>query len=167
MPLRSVLLAAGLSFCAVAGAAPTAPLCKPQERVVFACRAGKKLVSLCAAGDLQKDSGRLIYRIGRDAAHVELEHGTAANPRESGYSYAYDGWAKGASQTVGFRRGEFTYLVNHAAGAFGVDGGPNVASVRVLKGTHEVVGISCDEPSATDYLYDELNKLGLPAVKLD
>lgn len=161
MLIRTLLLAAAGLVSIAAQAAPVATLCKPQERAVFACRATKKLVSLCAAGDLQKDGGRLIYRFGRDAAHVEMEHGAAASPRESGFSYDYWSWAKGEAVMVGFMRGDFTYLVYHAAGAFGVDGGPNVASVRVLRNAREVVEISCHEPSATDHIYEELNKLGL------
>lgn len=144
-----------------AGAAPA--LCHAPERVVFACQAGVKTVSLCALGDLRADAGRLIYRFGRDAAHIELEYGLAANPLQSGYRFDYSPWGKGESVTVQFRNGVFTYLVNHAAGAFGVDGGPNVASVRVQRDGRDLAEIPCHEPSATDHLYQELAELGLPS----
>jgi len=44
-----------------------------------------------------------------------------------------------------------------------VDGGPNVASVRVLRGAKQVAHIPCHEPSAVDHSYEELSKLGLPS----
>jgi len=158
-----VRLAVLCSLSLLSALSGAASLCKAGERVVFSCSTGKKMVSLCASGELQQDEGRLIYRFGRDAAHVELEHGAHASPAQSSFTFDYAPWAKGASRTVAFERGEFNYIVNHAAGAFGVDGGPNVASVRVLRGEKQVAHIPCHEPSAVDRLYEELSKLGLPS----
>lgn len=152
------------SLCTLAAISDAAPLCKTGERVVFSCTAGKKMVSLCAIGQLQQDGGRLIYRFGRDADHLELEHGANSNPAKSSYTFDYESWAKGASRTITFERGEFKYIVNHAAGVFGVDGGPNVASVRVLRNQKQVADIACHEPTAVDHLYDELGNLGLPSA---
>lgn len=70
--LRGLLAMVGI---VAAAASPAANLCKPGERVVFACTARPKLVSVCAAGNLSQPEGRLVYRFGRDASHVEMEHG--------------------------------------------------------------------------------------------
>lgn len=149
-------------LCTLSTISSAASLCNGNERVAFSCRAGQKTVSLCVAGNLQQSTGRLIYRFGRDADHVELEHGASSSPAKASFTFNYSSWAKGESVTVGFKRGDFKYSINHAAGVYGVDGGPNVASVLVLRGEKKVAEISCHEPSATDNMYEELGKLGLP-----
>lgn len=159
--LRPLLIAAVALTLAVTGQA--ASLCKPDERVVFACTAKPKRVSACASGNLSRPEGRLIYRFGRDAAHVELEHGADKPPREAGFRFGYDGWAKGASSRLMFTRGGFRYVVEHAAGVFGVDGGDNYAQVQVWRGDQLLATVRCDEPSAQDHLYEVLQPLGLPA----
>ncbi|WIV97975.1 hypothetical protein [Kinneretia aquatilis] len=158
---RAFVSAVAALLTSVASTGNASGLCQPTERVAFACVAGKKQVSLCATGDLEAAAGRLMYRFGQDASHVELEFGGHANPKTVGFTFDYETWAKGASRTVGFKKGQFVYLVNHAAGAFGVDGGDNEASVRVLRGEKEVANIACHEPSAIDHLYEELSRLGL------
>lgn len=158
---HALISAVAVLLASMPSAGSAAALCNPPERVVFACSAGKKQVSLCASGDLQAAAGRLIYRFGQDASHVELEFGGHANPKTVGFTFDYQTWAKGASQTVGFKKGQFVYLVNHAAGVYGVDGGDNEASVRVLRGESEVANMACHEPSAVDHLYEELHRLGL------
>lgn len=143
-------------------ASPAASLCKPAERVVFACTAKPKQVALCASGDLRRPEGRLVYRFGRDAARVELEHGADKPPREAGYRYDYSPWAKGASSLLAFDRGGYLYVLEHASGAFGVDGGDNVAQLRVMRGETVLTIIRCHEPSTVDRLYEELQALQLP-----
>ena len=161
---RVIIPSLAFALAASSEAGNAATLCKASERVAFSCIAGKKTASLCASGDLQQSEGRLIYRFGKDASHIELEHGVQSNPSQSGFSFDYSPWAKGASTTVGFKRGQFSYFVNHAAGVYGVDGGPNMASVRVVQGSKTVADIACDEARAIDHMYEELQKLGLPAA---
>ena len=148
------------SFATIGSAAS---LCDANTRVVFSCAAGEKVVSLCAKGNLKTADGRLIYRFGRDADHIELEHGATSNPAKSSYTFNSESWAKGQSSTIAFERGQYKYIVNHAAGVYGVDGGPNTASVRVLRGQKQVASISCHEASAVDHFYEELTEVGLPS----
>ena len=158
--LRPGLWAAAL--LATAAASPAATLCKPGERVVFACTAQPKLLSVCATGDLRRPEGRLIYRFGRDAAHVELAHGGNQSLHDAGYRWTYSTWAKGETTVLAFSRGDYGYTLDHSHGAFGVEGGDNFAELRVTKGEQELATIRCHEPSAVNHLYDELNHLNWP-----
>ena len=158
---RLDLLAAALLFTTLAS--PAATLCKPGERVVFACTASPKQLAVCATGDLHQPEGRLIYRCGRDAAHIELEHGASQPPRAAGYRWAYQPWAKGETTILAFSRGEHGYTLDHSHGAFGVDGGDHFAELRVSRGEQALATIRCHEPSTVNALYGELNKLQLPS----
>lgn len=158
---RRAPVAAALLATSIAGHA--ASLCMPDERVVFSCTARPKLVSVCAVGDLGRPEGRLVYRFGRDAAHVELAHGADKPPHEAGFRYLYDTWGKGESTTLTFQRGGYGYFLQHAHGAFGVDGGDNFAELRVMRDDQLLATIRCDEPSAVDRLYRELDALKLPS----
>jgi hypothetical protein len=142
----------------------TVSLCKAKERVIFSCNAHEKIVSLCAKEDLRREAGSLTYRFGKSNDAPELEYSNGSSPLNTKFSYEYDGWAKGSSLTVSFKRGEYSYFVNHAAGAFGVDGGPNRAGVEVLKNNNRVAYIACNEETAVDHLEEELGKAGLPTV---
>jgi len=160
--LHRGLLAAVLSAYGASAAAAT--LCKPSERVVFACTAGPKQVAVCAMGDLRRPEGRLVYRFGGDAARVELEQGVDKPPREAGYRYDYEAWAKGSSKRLAFERAAYRYEIVHASGAYGVDGGDNFAELRVSRGGQALATLRCHEqPSAVDRLYEELNDLALPS----
>jgi hypothetical protein len=159
--LREIGLIGMLIAANGASAAPQA-LCHPQERVVFSCPANQKTISLCASGDLRGTNGHLVYRFGKDLSHVELAYGASPASSPPPFSFDYSSWAKGESSAVSFNRGTYRYIINHAHGAFGVDGGPNVAGVQVLLGKKKIADISCNEPKATDNIYQELHGANLP-----
>lgn len=48
-------------------------LCTENERSLYSCTMGKKLLSICASNDLSKSTGYLQYRFGR-IDHLELQY---------------------------------------------------------------------------------------------
>jgi hypothetical protein len=47
---------------------------------------------------------------------------------------------------------------------YGVDGGPNTAGVRVMRGSKEIATIACNESTTVDSIYSELRDVGLPST---
>jgi hypothetical protein len=163
MKIRALgTVALSLLGISIIGECQEQSLCNGKERVVFACSTQNKIVSLCASGDLRSNEGRLIYRFGRSAKRVDLEYGSEISLKKSTFTYLHNPGAKASASTVGFMKDGHHYLIKHAAGVYGYDGGPNFASIRVLKGAQEFSKISCNEPKAIDHIYEELNEISLP-----
>ena len=81
LAMRQSALAVGLTALLlaspVAGAATS--LCEGAERVIFACRVGAKLVSLCEAPTTGEGVGLLQYRIGRPGRMLEMRYPEATD----------------------------------------------------------------------------------------
>ncbi|WP_288380803.1 hypothetical protein [uncultured Massilia sp.] len=128
---------------------------------MFACEAKPKIASVCAAGNFKVQTGSLIYRFGKFGEKAELVYGSSPATVTSRFDYQYDSWGKGEETSLKFKVGKFAYVVHHAHGAFGVDGGANRAGVWVSRGMEQVADIECDETSTVNRLYDELNGTNL------
>lgn len=109
------------------GAKPAAQrtsFCTPAETVVFACRTGAKMASVCAS----KDSGPkayLQYRFGKLDGSEPLEQvlpeggQVAAARAANGESVPFSG---GGGAWLRFRKGQFTYTVYTGIGNWGPKG---------------------------------------------
>ncbi|WP_342117560.1 hypothetical protein [Pseudoduganella sp. OTU4001] len=139
-------------------------LCRAGERIVFSCQAGAKTVSLCAAGTGLRE---LTYRFGAPGRPLELEYSNKEVPVKARFWFDSESWPKGSSSAVSFEIGGHRYVVYHAHGVFGVDGGPNRAGVRVERGEEEIANIACHEKSAIDRLSEELRDSGLAPARAD
>lgn len=144
-------------------AAPIGHWCKPDERLVFACHAGTKTVSLCARGDLAGPGGALAYRFGKLNAPVELEVGAAGAAMKKMFSYENAISAAGFSRLIRFKRGSINYVVNHLALHYPDKPADNVVgAILVVLMPDKVVRIECDEPSAIDNMPAEMDGKGFP-----
>ncbi len=146
-----------MSACMQSHVAASKSLCVPNEQTVFTCEAKAKIASICANGNFKSRTGSLKYRFGEFGKTPELEYGSSPATVASRFKYQYYAWGKGEETSLTFQIGKFAYVVHHAHGAFGVDGGPNRAGVRVLRGTEQVADIQCDETSTINRTYDALN----------
>lgn len=65
-------------------------LCAKDERIIFSCevRRSAKLVSLCASGELTKESGYLQYRFGLPA-RIELEFPKGRKGTQQQFRYSH------------------------------------------------------------------------------
>lgn len=105
-------------------AAQRSSFCTPAEMVVFACRTGAKMASVCAS----KDSGPkayLQYRFGKLDGSEPLEQvlpeggQVAAARAANGESVPFSG---GGGAWLRFRKGQFTYTVYTGIGNWGPKG---------------------------------------------
>lgn len=92
-----------LSAAAPAPRAPSAPLCKSGETVIFQCGAGRRTIALCgsAAG-----ARTVEYRFGTPAK-LELVQSSQAG----GMVQADVGYSGGGASQVRFNRGGYSYIV--------------------------------------------------------
>jgi hypothetical protein len=110
-------------------------LCTAQESIVFACKTGSKLVSVCA--DLQAGPGRgyVQYRFGRPGApEMLLPAGKLPPPKAAtGGTESYSG---GGSAWLRFRRGSYAYTVFSGIGRWGPKGA-----------TRDTAGLLVEQPA--------------------
>jgi hypothetical protein len=101
-----------------------ASFCAPQEEVVFACRTGAKLASICASRDASATRGYVQYRFGkpdsRQSLELALPEDRPAPPKAAtGESVAFSG---GGGAWMRFRKGGFAYVAYTGIGRWGPNG---------------------------------------------
>jgi hypothetical protein len=108
-------------------------LCTPEEFMVWACEAGRRLVSICASRDLSPTAGYVQYRIGLPGA-LELEY-PAQRVHPRGH-FAVTTFGSG-DQNVKFSNGGYDYEVVEILRS-GDDG------IEVSKDGQKVSRITCN-----------------------
>lgn len=98
--------------------------CTPREIVVFACRTGAKLVSVCASRDASPTRGTVQYRFGKpdsnDPLELAIPAGTPIPPKAAtGENVPFAG---GGGSWLRFRSGPFAYVVYSGIGKWGPRG---------------------------------------------
>jgi hypothetical protein len=98
--------------------------CSAQESIVFSCRTGAKMVSICASQDASAHKGYLQYRFGqpdsREALELRLpETPTPANKAASGESVPFAG---GGGSWLRFKKGAYAYVAYTGIGKWGPRG---------------------------------------------
>jgi hypothetical protein len=106
------------------GKANQTSFCTPLETVVFACRTGAKLVSVCASKDASTARGSLQYRFGKPDAQAPLEIALPEAPSlpakaANGESVPFSG---GGGSWLRFHKGPFAYVVYSGIGKWGPKG---------------------------------------------
>lgn len=155
-PALAVGLATLLLASPVAGAATS--LCQESERVIFACRVGAKLVSLCevqAAGD---GVGSLQYRIGRPGRMLEMRY-PAATDSDLAFRAGSTMLAGGGGAWVEFNRGRYRYVVY----SFLMRGKSEVAGVAVEAEGARLATLRCRGPVISELGPDYFTAAGLAA----
>ncbi|MDX9742240.1 MAG: hypothetical protein RBT59_00295 [Arcobacteraceae bacterium] len=85
--------------------------CSEDERIVFSCNTGKKVVSVCASQDISPNSGYLQYRFGKLGSPEAI---IPSNPQDF-RSVAY-GWSAKMGSGIGFEIGNFDYGIDTYGG---------------------------------------------------
>lgn len=140
------LLLAGSATARVTPA--PASLCTSSERVAFTCRAGAKIISLCASGDV------LRYRFGKPGK-TELTYPTGATPARSAFRFSSAAYSGGGEARVRFSNGAYDYLLYTAmiAGSWNPDGTRDhemLDGVLVRKAGRKVANIRCTTAPEND-----------------
>lgn len=147
-------------------ARPTS-FCTPAETVVFACRTGAKMASVCASKDAGP-KGTLKYRFGKLDGSEPLERilpeGQVAPARAaSGESVAFSG---GGGAWLRFRKGQFTYTVYTGIGNWGPKGEKRTkAGLHIEHAGKPLATLKCQEEPISLLGPDWFEKAGVKSNK--
>jgi len=165
--LLSPVIALALFDAAYAADDGKQALCGTSEIVVFACRSGKKLVSVCASNDASIDRGYLQYRFGKPDAAIAPELTLPARqllPAQAahGENVAYAG---GGGSWLRFRNGEHGYVVYTGIGRWGADGETmEKQGVQVEHNGDVVANLPCSGPLVSELGPEWFERMGINAA---
>lgn len=127
-------------------------LCKSNEKNIFSCATGEKVISLCAVITESKEKNILTYRFGKEDAIPELEYSSKEGEDINKYfQYAYYGYAKGTTHEVSFKKGKYTYIIAQERHAYIA---PNGSGVIVEKNNEKVAELKCNNSAPDSNLND-------------
>lgn len=140
--------------------------CSSREMVVFACRIGAKLVSVCAANEISATSGYLQYRFGKpnagNAMELMLPNGETVPP-EAAVGEAVP-FAGGGGSWLRFRNGAYGYAVYTGIGRWGPNGETaEKQGVLVTKGGKTVANLRCTGDLTSELGPDWYDNAGVTA----
>jgi hypothetical protein len=150
--------------------ASQASFCTPLETVVFACRTGSKLVSVCASNDASATKGYLQYRFGkldsREPMEMTLPEGEIAPSRAaSGENVPFSG---GGGSWLRFRKTDTSYVVYSGIGKWGPKGETmEKQGVVVERGGQTITNLACTGALTSELGPDWFEKTGVTAKGQD
>lgn len=140
--------------------------CAGVEDVVFACRTGAKLVSVCAAKELSRNRGSVQYRFGKPDSSDPLElmlpeDGPLAAKSATGENVPFAG---GGGAWLRFKKGAYTYTVYTGIGKWGPKGETREkAGLQVMQGGKSVASLKCTGPVTSQLGPEWFEKTGVKA----
>jgi hypothetical protein len=165
---RTVALVSAARIVDAKPAAQRTSFCTPAETVVFACRTGAKMASVCAS----KDTGAkayLQYRFGKLDGSEPLEQvlpegGQIAAARvATGESVPFSG---GGGAWLRFRKGQFTYTVYTGIGNWGPKGEKRTkAGLHIEHAGKPLATLKCQEEPVSLLGPDWFEKAGVKPGK--
>lgn len=152
----------------VRATAPTPPaqqsFCTSEETVVFACRTGAKLVSVCASSDASNVSGYLQYRFGKPDFSLPLEMLLPSDrpvPRLAARGESTP-FAGGGGSWLRFHHGSYAYVVYSGTGRWGPDGETmELQGVQVERDGSTLVSLPCTGPLQSELGPDWFERSGV------
>lgn len=140
--------------------------CVGEERVIFTCKIGKKIVSVCANAIVGANQGYLQYRFG-EKRKVELDIPEKQGYKSSMVSYFTVSGTTDFAHYVRFTNGSYSYFV-YSASNRGQDDPETGASTRVessgllvMKGEQKVSDRRCDFPAHDQNMSEDFWKNGV------
>lgn len=138
--------------------------CTPLEDVVFACRAGAKMVSVCASRGASRSKGYVQYRFGKPDSRDPLElvlpegqplPGKAANGENVPFAGGGGSWLR-------FEKAPFAYVVYSGIGRWGAKGETmEKQGLVVERGGKAIANIKCSGKLTTLLGPDWLDTVGI------
>ena len=123
--------------------------CTPMENVIFSCRTGAKMVSVCASKEAGPTRGYLQYRFGKpdsaDPLELVLPESQLPPPRvATGMSVPFSG---GGGAWLTFTKGQVAYTLYTGIGKWGPRGEVREkAGLAVDQGRKRIAVLKCDDP---------------------
>jgi hypothetical protein len=132
---------------------PQTSFCTAQEKTLFACKTGAKMVSVCGSPGATATTGYVQYRFGRPDSSESLEMvvpvGEVLPPRAAkGENVPFAG---GGGSWLRFRKGDFAYVVYAGTGRWGPKGEPrDKQGVVVEQAGKKIANLKCMGPLTTE-----------------
>ena len=120
--------------------------CTSTEEVVFSCRTGAKMVSVCASNDAGPARGYLQYRFGKPDSSdpLELVLPKAKVPAAKAANGANEGYSGGGGSWLRFFNGPATYTVYSGIGNWGPKGEKRIKEgLLVERDGKQVANLAC------------------------
>lgn len=144
--------------------------CTGMEQVVFSCRTGKKMVSVCAARNSTKTTGMLQYRFGtpdsRDPLELMWPEGDAAPAKVAhGENVPFAG---GGGAWLRIPKGDHAYVVYTGIGKWGPKGETRTkAGLTVERKGKAIAQLKCNGEPISELGPDWFEKLGITSADKD
>jgi hypothetical protein len=161
---RSIAAAADAKPGAKSATVAQSSFCTPLEVVVFACRAGAKLVSVCASQDASPTGGYVQYRFGKPDSREPMEMTLPKIPAipaksASGESVPFAG---GGGAWLRFRKEPFAYVAYTGIGRWGPHGETREKQGLVVeRGGKPIANLRCSAPVTSLLGPDWFEKAGV------
>lgn len=136
--------------------------CTPMEQVVFSCRTGAKLVSVCASKDASRTKGYMQYRFGKPDSTEPLEMilpeaQVLPSKSATGDNVPYAG---GGASWLRFSKGGYSYTVYSGIGRWGPKGETQEKNgLLVERSGKRVANLKCNNEPASELGPDFFEKL--------
>ncbi len=136
--------------------------CTPMEQLVFSCRTGAKLVSVCASKDASRTKGYIQYRFGKPDATEPLEMilpegQIVPSKAATGDNVPYAG---GGASWLRFSKGVYSYTVYSGIGRWGPKGETQEKSgLLVERSGKRVANLKCNNEPVSEIGPDFFDKL--------
>ena len=136
--------------------------CTPMEQVVFSCRTGAKLVSVCASKDASRSKGYMQYRFGKPDSTEPLEMilpeaQVLPSKSATGDNVPYAG---GGASWLRFSKGGYSYTVYSGIGRWGPKGETQEKNgLLVVRSGKQVANLKCNNEPASELGPDFFEKL--------
>jgi hypothetical protein len=148
-----VFVASIICFSNVRGdSAPLLPeetMCYPHEEIYFSCPIGRKIVSVCAAGNISPKNGYVQYRFGRPGK-PELEFPAEPGPPMDWFSITDFLGGSVNSTHLKFNSSGYDYVIYQSA----------TSGVYVKKNGKTIVNLSCG-----DGYYQQISPRAMRGIK--
>ena len=137
-PLIFSAIIFGAALCGVNAYADEATLCEPHEEVYFSCPIDKKIISLCASGNISPNNGYVQYRFGT-ADHIELEFPGKPYPPRNRFSISDISEGNLNFTHIKFNSGNYNYVVYQGflSGVYVKKSGKLVSNLFCEKGIYK------------------------------
>lgn len=137
--------------------AATPTQCTANERVIFSCATGNKIVSVCASSDLGPHTGSLTYRFG-SPGRPEISYPPPGGVRDA-IKAGHWVFAGGGGAWLAFHRPPYRYIVYSAIGR----GWNEKEGLAVEKDGRVLTNLRCrGEPTANELGPDFFNSAAIP-----
>lgn len=136
--------------------------CSPMEQVVFSCRTGAKLVSVCASKDASRTKGYMQYRFGKPDSTEPLEMilpeaQILPSKSATGDNVPYAG---GGASWLRFSKGGYSYTVYSGIGRWGPKGETQEKNgLLVERSGKRIANLKCNNEPASELGPDFFEKL--------